>query len=107
VVEVPLIEDLAPHVRVQLPQAPYLAVLLGDEFLTHRRDLDEEVIVWQIEIRPKLPRGGSRFIPLDDKGSRFVLPRDRVEIEESREFPLAGVGELDLVGRPREEIVDQ
>ena len=105
--EVPLVEDLAPHVRIQIAESPHLAVLLGDEFLVHRRDLDEEVIVREIEVGPELLNRRPRRIPLDHERTWLVLPRHRVEVEKARELSFTGVGEVDLVGRLSEEVVGQ
>jgi hypothetical protein len=41
---VALVEDLAIHARIQLAEPPDLAVLLGDQALVERRDLDVEVV---------------------------------------------------------------
>jgi hypothetical protein len=38
------------------------------------------------------------LVPLDGKRPRLVLPRNVVEVEQSSELALAGVGELDAVG---------
>src|SRR5207249_1175015 len=41
---VALVEDLAGHVWIDLPEPADLAVLLRDELLIERRDLDVEVV---------------------------------------------------------------
>jgi hypothetical protein len=96
---VPLVEDLAPHVGIQLPQPPDLAVLLGHELLVHRRDLDEQVVVGQVEVGPEELDRLAIIVVVDGELSRLVLPLDAVEIEQSRELPLALVGEIDGVCR--------
>jgi len=105
--EVTLIEDLAANVRIQLSQPPDLAVLLRDEFLVHRGDLDEEIVVRQIEVGTELPDWCPGSVPFEREGPRLVLPRHDVEVEQSREFPLTGMGELNPVCRFREQIVRQ
>ena len=94
---VPLIEDLALDLGVNLPQATHLAVLLGDQLLAHRRDLDVQIVIGEIEVRSeelcRCAVGGE----LDRKLARFVFPFDLVEIEQSRKLPLALVCEIDLL----------
>jgi hypothetical protein len=94
-----LVEDLAAQMRIQLSQPPNFAVLLGHELLAHRGDLDEQILVGKVEIRSKELAGCAFVIPFDGELLRLVLPRDIVEIEESRELALALVSEIDLVGR--------
>jgi len=105
--KVTLVEDLAAHVRVQLPQPADLAVLLRDELLVHRGDLDEEIVFRQVEVRPELFRWRPGGVPFDSEGSRLVLPRYDVEVEQPCELALAGVSELDPVCRFCEQIVGQ
>jgi hypothetical protein len=86
---------------VELAQPARLAVLLGDELLVQRRDLDVEVVRGQVEVgcerldRIALPVG------LEREGARLVLPRDPVEVEELGELPLGVVREADLLVRER------
>jgi hypothetical protein len=91
---VSLIEDLALDVRVVLPELTNLSVLLCDELLTHRRDLNVHIVFRQIEVRPEVPGRLTVVIPFEGKRMRLVLPIDRVEVEESREFSFAVVSEL-------------
>jgi hypothetical protein len=92
---VPLVEDLAPDVRVLLPEPANLAVLLGHELLVQRGDLDVEVVRGQVEVRRERLRGIAIAVPLEREGARLVLPRDRIEVEELRELPLRVVREAD------------
>ena len=103
--EVTLIKDLATNFRVQLSQPPDLAVLLRDELLIHRGDLDEEIVVRQIEVGPELPGWQPVGVPFESESPRLVLPRHDVEVEQSREFALTGVGEINPVCGFREQIV--
>jgi hypothetical protein len=103
---VALVEHPAFDVRVQLTEALDLAVLLGDELLAHRGDLDEHVLGREVEVGPEELDRFAVIVPLDGEGLGLVLPVDAVEIEESREFPFAVVGEVGGVGwRRSEEIV--
>jgi hypothetical protein len=95
---VPLIEDLAANVGVELTEAANLAVLLRHELLVHRRDLDVDVFLRQVEVGPEVARGLVPVVPFDREGSRLVLPRDVVEVEQPGELALAGVREFDAVG---------
>jgi len=99
---VPLVEDLAVDVRVVFGQQPDLSVLLGDELLIHRGDLDEQILVRQVEVGSEVGRRLAVVGELDRKRPRFVVPAQPVEIEESRELALALVGKRDVVGWCRE-----
>jgi hypothetical protein len=46
-----LVQDLALDVRIQLLEAPSLAVLLGYELLVEGRDLDVDIERREIEVR--------------------------------------------------------
>ena len=102
VVEIPLVEDLASDIRIELPKAADFPVLLGHELLVHRGDLDVEIILWQIEIRPELFRDHPGRVPFDGERAWLVLPDDIVEVQKSRKLPLARMGEVDVVRRPCE-----
>jgi hypothetical protein len=103
---VALVEHLAPYIWVQLAKPFYFTVLLGYEFLTHGRDLDVGVVAWEVEIGLEQLCRFAGFIPLDRELPWLVLPRDTVEIQESRELPLAVVCEFGEIGRGRpKEIV--
>ena len=94
-----LIEHLALDVRMVLSEQSNLAVLLRDEFLAHRRDLDVDIVLPKIEIRPEIPGGFPVLAPFEGKRVRFVLPVDSIEIKESRELAFAVVSERNEFGR--------
>jgi hypothetical protein len=96
-VEVPLIEDLASNIRIQLPKAPNLPVLLGDQLLVHRGDLDEQIIVREVEVGPEVLGGLAGVVPLDGEGAGLVVPGDVVEVEQPGELSLALVCKVCLV----------
>src|SRR4029453_1678313 len=97
---VALVEDLDADVRVELAQAPDLAVLLGHQPLVERGDLDVEPEGGQVEVGAEVLRRLPGGVPLDREGGRLVLPLDPVEVEQPGELPLGVVREGDLVGRP-------
>ena len=97
---VALVEDLAAHVRVQLAELPHLAVLLGDEALVHRGDLDVDALFGKVEVGRERANRGALLVPFDGKRRRLVVPLDVVEVEEARELPLALVSEVDRVRLP-------
>jgi hypothetical protein len=78
---IPLVEDLAPDVRIEAPEGPYFSVLLGDELLAHSGDLDEEVVVGKEEVGSEILVGPPFAVPGDGESSRLILPGDSVEIE--------------------------
>jgi hypothetical protein len=97
---VPLIKNPAAHVRVEGHEAPHLTVLLGNQFLIERGDLDVEIECREVEIGGKALRGVSLPVPFDIEGGGLVRPIDLIEIEKPGELTLAVVGELDaLVGK--------
>jgi hypothetical protein len=98
---VTLVEDLAPHIWIQLAQATDLAVLLGNELLVQRGDLDVEVELREVEIRREALGRVPVPVPRDLEAAGLVLPPDFVEIQQLGELALAVVGKLDLlVGKP-------
>jgi hypothetical protein len=94
---VPLVEDLALDVGVVLLELADLLVLLGDELLIHRGDLDEDLVIQQVEVRCEELGRLAVFEP-DREAARLVFPRDTIEVEEESELPLTVVSEIDLVG---------
>jgi hypothetical protein len=96
---VALVEDLAVDLGVELLEPPHLSVLLGDELLVHRRDLDVEVVVGQVEVRREILGRDALPVPGEGEGPRFVLPGNTVEIEEKGELTLTVVSKLGLGGR--------
>jgi hypothetical protein len=79
---VPLVEDLAADVWIELTQKTDLAVLLRDQLLAHRRDLDEQVLFGQVEVgREELARIAVA-VPGNRERAGLVLPRDPVEVQE-------------------------
>src|SRR6187397_2677526 len=65
---VALVEDLAVDARIQLPQATHLPVLLRDQPLVERRDLDVQVVLRQVEVGRE---------PLDDVAVAVPLQVER------------------------------
>jgi hypothetical protein len=78
---IPLVEDLAPDARIEAPEGPYFSVLLGDELLAHRGDLNEEVVVGKVEVGSEILVGPPFAVPGDRESPRLILPGDSVEIE--------------------------
>jgi hypothetical protein len=95
---VALVEDLALDVGVISLEQLHLLVLLRDQFLVHRRYLDEELVLGHVEVRgEELDR--LAVFESDREAARLVLPWNAVEVEEEGELPLAVVSEIDLVRR--------
>src|SRR5207249_7161666 len=92
-----LIEDLAVDVRVQFAELANLPVLLRDELLVERRDLDVEVVLGQEEVGREPSNDFALLVPFQVERARLVLPFDLIEVEEASELPLAGVGEADAI----------
>ncbi|MGC2241635.1 MAG: hypothetical protein WA726_12450 [Acidimicrobiia bacterium] len=92
-----MIEDLAADLGVQLLEAANLAILLGDQLLAHRGDLDVEIVIREIEIGSEELRGAPVLVPGDGERGRLVIPGDTIEIQEKRKLPLAVVSELGLL----------
>jgi hypothetical protein len=95
---VPLVENLAAHLGVQLAKQPHFGVLLGYELLTHGRDLDVEVVLGQIEVGREVLTRSALLVPADGKGAWLVCPGDSVEVEEESELTLAVVSESSQFG---------
>jgi len=96
---VPLVEELDLDLRVQLPEASGLAVLLGHQLLVQGGDLDVEVIDGQVEVGAEALDRLVVLAPLQGKLSRLVLPGDPVEVEQFGELALRVVREADPLMR--------
>jgi len=96
---VTLIKDLALDIGMSGTKLANLPIFLGDEFLTHGRDLDVDVVLREIEVWTEERRGFACVVPIDRKRGWFVLPVDDVEVQQSRELPFAVVSELGGLGR--------
>lgn len=92
---IPLVQDLALDVRIQLLEAPGLAVLLRDELLVEGRDLDVKIERREIEVRRETLCRVPLTIPIDVEGRRLVFPRDLIEVQKLGELAFTVVGELD------------
>ena len=90
--EVTGVEELDSETRVQLAQPADLAVLLANESLLERRELDEELQIGQVEVRREALQDIAVEVPKDREDARFVLPGDLVEVQDAGELGLAGVG---------------
>ena len=90
---VALVEHAHVHLGIELLHAARLAVLLGDELLVQRGDLDVEVVRGEVEVgRERLLRVAVT-VGLEHERARLVLPLDGVEVEELRELPFGVVRE--------------
>src|SRR5687768_13410212 len=78
--------------RVERPHTAQLAMLARDQALLHRRQLDVQILVRQIEIGGE-HLGDAVALPRDGEGGRLVAPADAIEIEEASELGLGGVSE--------------
>src|SRR5439155_5076997 len=87
--EVPVVQQLDLHVRIELPQAPQLAVLARDQALLHPRDLDVEVEVGDVEVGREALGHAPVLVPGQVERARLVLPAQPVEVEQPREGALA------------------
>ena len=96
---VPLVEHLAVDLWIQLLETSHLAVFLRYQLLVHRRDLDEQVVVGQVEVGSEVLAGVPVIIKGDRKRPRLVLPGNTIEIEKKGELALTVVSELGFVSR--------
>src|SRR3954451_7548940 len=87
------VEHLDAHVRIQLAQAPHLAVLLRDERLLHRRHFDVEVLLGQVEVGGEGKAHLAVRPRLEHERMWLVLPGDAVKVEHATELALGVVGE--------------
>ncbi len=94
---VALVQDLDLDLRVQLHQAACLPVLLGDQLLVERGDLDVEVVRREVEVGRERLRRVALAVALEHERARLVLPVDRVEVEQLRELSFGVVREADLL----------
>ena len=78
---------------VELAQQAQLAVLRRYQRLLHRRQLDIEVVLGQVEVGREHLCHAFAF-PGDREGDRFVVPADPVVVEEAGELLLRGMREL-------------
>src|SRR5262245_32967699 len=90
---VALVEDLAVGARIELAQSADLPVLLGDQPLVQRRDLDVQVVLRKVEVRGEPLHHVAVAIPLQVERCGLVLPVDLVEVQQLRELAFACVRE--------------
>jgi len=94
-----LVEHLAVHIGVNGLKTFDFLVLLGDQLLIHRGDLDEEIIVRQVEVGCEVFCGLAVLVELNRKTLRLVIPRNTVEIEKKGELTLTVVSEFNFMRR--------
>src|SRR5204863_942318 len=88
---VAVVEQLDLDVRVQLAQAAQLAVLLRDQALFERRQLDVEIQFRQVEVGRESLHHPAVVGVAQRKAMWLVLPGQLIEVEDAREIFLAGV----------------
>src|SRR4029450_4419081 len=79
--------------RLQLPQFADLPVLLRDELLVERRDLDVQVVLGQEEVRGEPLDHAALLAPLEVERPGLVVPVDLVEVQQAGELALARMRE--------------
>ena len=79
---VTLVEDLATDLGMVLGEQPDLAVLLGDELLVHRGDLDVEILIHDVEVGGEERSGVAVVAEFDGERSGLVFPIQTVEVQE-------------------------
>ncbi len=82
--DVASIEELHSNLGVEAAELAKLAVLAGDERLLHHRDLDEEVLLGEVEVRRERADGAAFAVAFQDERVRLVVPRDPVVVEDLR-----------------------
>src|SRR5215210_9351322 len=92
-IDVAPVEELHLHVGIPLFELSDLAVLPRHERLLHRRDLHVEVLIREVEVRPRCLDDAALFVRLEDERARLVLPPDSVEIEKLRDLEFRLVDE--------------
>ena len=102
---VALVEDLDLHVGIELAQAAHLPVLLGDQLLVERGDLDEQVVGREVEVGTEGLDGIALAVALENERTGLVLPRDAVEVEELGELALGVVREARVLVRLRADVL--
>ena len=91
--EVTRVEQLHADLRIELPQVAQLAVLLPDQRLLERRQLDVQVDLRQVEVGRERLDDRAVGVPGDGEDVGFVSPRDTVEVQDPRQLRLALVCE--------------
>src|SRR5262245_63542303 len=79
--DVAAVEELHPHVGIELPQLAQLPVLAGDERLLHHRDLDVEILLREVEVGRERLDDAALLVALEHERARLVLPGNAVEVE--------------------------
>jgi hypothetical protein len=89
------------HLGIELDEPAGFAVLLRDQPLVERRDLDVEVVGREVEVGRESLRRVAVAVVFERERARLVVPRNRVEVEQLRELSLGVVREADLLVRER------
>ena len=82
---------------VALAQLAELPVLPGHERLLHRRQLEVEILVGQVEVGREGLDHAALVVLLEHERVRLVLPRHAVVVEHLRTLTFHIVGEAGLV----------
>src|SRR5208283_1939616 len=80
--DIATIEDPDANFGVQLCHLAQLAVLHSDELLTKRRQLEEQIVLAQVEIRAEGARRLTIRAPCEDELHGLVFPEDLVVVEQ-------------------------
>ena len=91
-VDIALVEETDVDLGIQLLQPSELAVLLRDQALAHRGQLEVQVEIREIEVRRE-HFADLAVLLVQDERPWLVLPGDAVEVQDARELALARVSE--------------
>src|SRR5215204_1529811 len=95
--EISQIEQADSHVWVVLTQKPEFAVLPGDEPLSHRRQLEIQVVLREKKIRGDELDRSSVPPPSDRERRRLVRPTQPVKCQKPRQLDLGRMSESIVV----------
>jgi len=80
--EVTFVEQLDPHVRVELPHLAQLAVLAGHERLLHHGHFQVQILVGEVEVGRERLDHATLLVALEHEGMGLVEPRHTVVVED-------------------------
>lgn len=82
---------------MQLSEPPNLSILLGDEFLIHRRNFNVKIELWEKKVGRESLENAAVVGKFNVECCRLILPIDLIKVEQARVLSLALVRKCDRV----------